>query len=239
MQHIPCRRNMILPSELNDKVNSLIREVGALKTKALREKLTEKYKSEADKSVIESKEESLVYALCRMPATYSVCHTLISDLAKQNFLVGISSAIDVGTGTGSAYFSLKSLLNLSNLTCYEKDENMSKIFSELSGERALKTDISREKLTASADLVMASYVFSELSFEGKVFALKSMFEASEKYVLIVDTGTPKTYSDFMELKSLAKDYGFKVTAPCMCSPCPLENDYCQFYARVERSSVPV
>ena len=31
--------------------------------------------------------------------------------------------------------------------------------------------------------------------------------------------------------------GFCVVAPCMCEKCGLINDYCQFYARVERSSL--
>ena len=41
----------------------------------------------------------------------------------------------------------------------------------------------------------------------------------------------------MDLKSFALDEGWNIAAPCMHKECALKNDYCQFYARVERSSL--
>ena len=47
----------------------------------------------------------------------------------------------------------------------------------------------------------------------------------------------KVLNNFMKLKKLAHELSYQVTAPCMSQKCGLKNDYCQFYARVERSSL--
>ena len=84
---------------------------------------------------------------------------------------------------------------------------------------------------------MSNYVFSELNEEGRKTALKKMLDCSNKYVLIVDTGTPRTYENFMKIKKMVSEMGYRVIAPCNSEKCGLKNDYCQFYARVERSSL--
>jgi ribosomal protein RSM22 (predicted rRNA methylase) len=68
-------------------------------------------------------------------------------------------------------------------------------------------------------------------------SVKKMINASNRYVLMIDTGTPRTYENFMKVKRMVPEYGWKVIAPCMTEKCGLKNDYCQFYARVERSSL--
>ena len=65
-----------------------------------------------------------------------------------------------------------------------------------------------------------------------------MLDASNKYVLLIDTGTPRTYENFLKIKKLINESeDWHVVAPCNTEKCGLKNDYCQFYARVERSGL--
>ena len=41
----------------------------------------------------------------------------------------------------------------------------------------------------------------------------------------------------MTVKRFVEEKGYNIIAPCMSKKCTLKNDYCQFYARVERSSL--
>lgn len=227
-------------AKLKQNLEKCLTELSVSEIAPLRESLTENYKQNSGqgKSLINSKKESLTYALCRMPATIEVVYSLFSTLSSQGFLKDIHSAIDVGAGTGAVYFALKEFDSQIQVSSFERDDNMIAIFERLTdGEKISKFDILNSSLNESADIVISSYMLSELDDEGRSRALKVLFEASKKYVLIIDTGTPKTYKDFMKLRAQAEGLGLKTIAPCVCETCPLEEDYCQFFARVERSSV--
>ncbi len=232
---------MILPQYLQEKLNELMHSVNSIKIKQTREKLTEKYKNKSGtgKTLIDSIDDGLTYALCRMPATYAVLYSLFSVLISQGYFSEIKSISDIGSGTGAGYFALNEFFTNSQINLFERDKNMINIFNKLSnGEQYVnELDISINKPSNKADLIMTSYMLSELSDAQRVIAFKNLLEASNRYVLIVDTGTPKTYLDFMKLIEVATSEDFKVIAPCMAEVCPLKNDYCQFYARVERSHV--
>lgn len=231
---------MILPVQIQQKVNELFVGLNKEKLISKREQLTLKYKTSqaVNKSVFDSREDSAVYAISRMPSTFAVIYTLISDLLKQDKIKNIDSVIDIGSGTGAGYFACKELFDDMNVLLFERDKNMIDIFDKFeTGESVKRFDVLKDSIEESADLVMSNYVFSELNEEGKKIALKKMLDCSNKYVLIVDTGTPRTYENFMKLKKLVSEMGYKVIAPCESEKCGLKNDYCQFYARVERSSL--
>lgn len=231
---------MILPVYVQQKVNELFAGLNKGKLISKREQLTTKYKTSqaVSKSVFESSEDSVVYAISRMPSTFAVIYTLISDLIKQNKIENIDSIIDVGSGTGSGFFACKELFGDVDISLFERDKNMIDIFDRFeTGEIVKRFDFLKDSIDKSADLVFSNYVFSELNEDGRKIALKKMLDCSNKYVLIVDTGTPVTYENFMKLKKIVLEMGYKVIAPCQSEKCGLKNDYCQFYARVERSSL--
>lgn len=231
---------MILPEEIRLKVNELFAGLNKQSLTQKREQLTNKYKTNqaVSKSVFETVEDSKVYAISRMPATYSVVYTLLSDLICQGVIQDVKSVIDIGSGTGAGYFACKQHFESAKIELFERDKNMIEIFDYFdTGKEVNVFDITKSNLNKNADLVMSSFVFSELSEEGRKIALQKMLEASNKYVLICDTGTPRTYENFMKLKKMAIDLGYVVTAPCKSPKCGLKNDYCQFFARVERSGL--
>lgn len=235
---------MILPSELSEKINELCQSLKTNEIKKIRENLTYKYKNKTGKStdLIVSNDESITYAISRMPATYSVLYTLISELIEQKYIdiQKIDSISDFGSGTGSGYFALRQLFKNAKISLFEKNENMIKVFNFLSNvdkDYVYSFDLTNEEINEKFDFILSSYVLSELNEKDRQFAFKKLLNSSNKYVLIVDTGTPNTYKSMMSLKKLASELGFNTIAPCNNLVCPLQNDYCQFYARVERSKI--
>ena len=234
---------MQIPSELSEKINSLYGEIKNDKIKDIQKNLTDKYKTKTgeSKSLIDGKNDSILYAISRMPATYSVISTLLSDLINQEKLKDIKNIYDFGSGTGSGYFACKEIFENAKISLFERDKNMIETFSKLSSENVNKFDLLSsdfEKLKGERiDLIMSSYVLSELSENDRQNAFKKLLSLSSNYVLIIDTGTPKTYENMMKLKKVAVENGYTVSAPCKNENCPLQNDYCQFFARVERSAL--
>lgn len=231
---------MILPEQVRQKLSDFFAGQNKTSLIDLRENLTMKYKSNQAvyKSVFESKQDSMVYAISRMPATYGVLYRLLNDLIEQGKIVNVNSLIDIGSGTGAGFFACEELFHGAEISLFERDKNMIDVFNQFeTGVCVNRFDITKDAIDKTSDLVMCSYVFSELSEEGRVTGLKKMIEASNRYVLLIDTGTPRTYENFMKLKKIVQEMGFEVTAPCMSQKCGLKDDYCQFYARVERSGL--
>lgn len=228
---------MILPEKVRQKLGTFFAGQNKNSLFESREGLTVKYKSNqaVNRSVFESQRDSMVYAISRMPATYAVLYTLLNDLIKQHKIEDVSSIIDIGSGTGAGFFACSELFANAEIALFERDKNMIDVFCQFeTGVGVERFDLIKNNLEKKADLVMSSYVFSELSEDGRVKSLQKMLDASNRFVLIVDTGTPRTYENFMKLKKLVYDWGYEVSAPCMSQKCGLKNDYCQFYARVER-----
>ncbi|MBQ8424848.1 MAG: hypothetical protein IJX17_02360 [Clostridia bacterium] len=232
---------MNLPKYLTDKINLVFSEINKNKLKSTQKNLTDKYKNKTgtSKDLISDKDDSIIYAVSRMPATYSVIYTLVKTLINQGFLSDINSVIDVGSGTGSVFFALSDIYDNLNFELFERNKNMIDIFNKLSDNsiNVNRNDLLKDEINSSADIVTASYVLSEMSEVDRQRVFSKLLDCSKKYVLIVDTGTPTTYENLLKLKDLANSKGFSIVAPCKCNVCPLKNDYCQFFARVERSRV--
>jgi len=230
---------MILPQNIQEKLNIILKDNKLSTLKDVQKSLTQKYKTQSGRgtSLIDSKQDGLLYALSRMPATYSVILTLLNQLREQNLINEIKTAADYGCGTGAGYFALKEFDEKINVSLFERDKNMINVFDEFkTGEKVCKFDLIKDEILCNADLVMTSYVLSELSDETRIAAAKKLFRAADKYLLIIDTGTPKVWQQMMQIKDALVADGAKVAAPCQSQKCSLVDDYCQFFARVERTA---
>ena len=231
---------MVLPEEIRQKLAKLFDGQNKKTLIETRQEITHKYKTNQaiNKSIFDKEQDSVVYAISRMPATFGVLYNLLSDLLDQGVISDVRSIIDIGSGTGAGYFASKEIFGNIEIFLFERDKHMIDVFNKFdTGKEVSRFDFLKDNIAPKADLVMTNYVFSELNEEGRKLALEKMINASNKYVLIVDTGTPRTYENFMRLKKYVADLGCKVTAPCKHEKCGLKNDYCQFYARIERSSL--
>ena len=232
---------MQLPKYLQERINKLYQNLKSGELETTQKNLTNKYKNETgeSKSLIDSKKESVLYAISRMPATYAVIYTLFSQLLEQGFINDVDTVLDVGSGTGAGYFAIKELDDEIRMSLVERDENMINVFKTLSEDEVYveKKDVIRDGLEKTANLVMASYVLSEMKEQDRLASVLKLLDAADKYLLIIDTGTPRTYENMMTIKRFVLEKGYHVVAPCLTEKCGLKNDYCQFYARVERSSL--
>ena len=232
---------MQLPLYLQEKVKTLYAELKSGELEKTQKSLTYKYKNETgeSKSLIDSKKDSLLYAISRMPATYAVVCTLLKQLFEQGFIQDIESVLDVGSGTGAGYFAVKELFADIKIDLIETNSNMIKVFESLTDEdvKVEKADIIRDNVKNQADLVMTSYVLSEMKEQDRLDSVEKLLNLANKYLLIVDTGTPRTYENMMTVKRFVLEKGYNIVAPCNTEKCGLKNDYCQFYARVERSAL--
>lgn len=232
---------MQLPLFLQEKVNKLYAELKRGELEKVQKNLTYKYKNETgeSKSLIETKSESVLYAISRMPATFSVIYTLMNQLAEQGLIDGIESVLDVGSGTGAGYFALKEIDSKLKIDLVERDQNMINVCENLLDNelKVNQADIIRDDIKIKADIVLTSYVLSEMKEQDRLNSVLKLLNMSNKYLLIIDTGTPRTYENMMTLKRFVEDKGFNIIAPCMSKKCGLKNDYCQFFARVERSAL--
>lgn len=230
---------MVLPQEIQEKIQKLCQELKVKDLTQSRQGLTNRYKNETGKSrsLIGEETDGIVYAISRMPATFAVLSGLLEELLIEGKLQDIESVIDFGSGTGAGYFAVQKSLSNAKISLIERDLNMIKCFKRLCDADVYVETKNVLLYEGSADLVMTSYVLSEMTEVDRFKCLDKLLEMTDKYLLIIDTGTPQTYLDMIKMKEYVYDKGFSVTAPCMTRKCPLKNDYCQFYARVERSAV--
>ena len=124
---------MDLPLDNKNQLESLLDGYSLKELKNIASNIIEQYKNNSHKGddLINSLLASKVYAVYRLPATYSAFtdalkHTL--ELYKDN----IDSAIDVGAGSGSASIAVSHLLpSIKNYTLLERNKYMIEVGKSL------------------------------------------------------------------------------------------------------------
>ncbi len=208
-------------------------------------KMSEKYRSETGASISGSV-ETCAYAVVRMPATYGAASAALEQTAKR-FDGEISTMLDVGAGTGAVCWAAAEFFpDIEYVTCLERDKNMSEI-----GEKLMKSggfpceyewksfDLTSGEIPQKAQLVTASYVLNELEQKRRAEAVKKLWNAAEKLLVIIEPGTPKGFANLLEIRSNLIDLGAHIIAPCPSDgKCPLPpDDWCHFSARIARTKL--
>lgn len=236
---------MELPIELRQLLEE---QAGAFPLKQLTAaaaKMSEKYRSETGASISGSA-ETCAYAVVRMPATYGAASAALEQAAKR-FDGEISTMLDVGAGTGAVCWAAAEIFpEIEYAVCLERDKNMTEI-----GEKLMKNggfpcgyewksfDLTSSAISQKVQLVTASYVLNELEPKQRAEAVKKLWNAAEKLLVIIEPGTPKGFTSLLEMRSLLIDFGAHIIAPCPCDEeCPLpSDDWCHFSARVARTKL--
>lgn len=239
---------MDLPIELKSASEKLLVRYKQAQLKKIVQDLSDRYRNESGTGkVLLSKDiESAVYALVRMPATYGA----VSDALKyalEYFDGRINSLLDVGAGSGAATWAVSNLVDLERVTCIEREGSMRRVGETLMKEgnytlpsvRWVSSDLTTSKITNSADLVVSSYVMNEMAKKDRQFVLDSLWNATEKMLLIVEPGTPAGFSLLRDSRDYLLSKGAHIVAPCPHEfACRLaEDDWCHFTCRVQRSKI--
>ena len=229
---------MNLPLDNKLQLESLLDGYSLKELKNVASDIMEQYKNNSNKGndLINSSLASKVYAVYRLPATYSAFgealkHTL--ELYDQN----IDSVIDVGAGSGSASLAASHLLpNIKNFTLLERNKYMMETGKTLHNFDYINYDLSKDNLDINADIVVSSYVLNELDQNSRINAINKMWNMTNKMMLIVEPGTPEGFSLIREIRDYLISIGAHVIAPCTHMGVCL-NTWCHFSTRVSRSKL--
>ena len=229
---------MNLPLEYKDQLELLLDGYSLKELKSIANLIMDNYKNGSGKGndLINSSLASKVYAVYRLPATYSAFgealkHTL--ELYNQN----INSVIDVGAGSGSASLAASHLLpDIKNFTLLERNKFMMEIGKTLHNFDYINYDLSKDNLDINGDLVISNYVLNELDQNSRINAINKMWNMTSKLLVIVEPGTPEGFQLIREIRDYLISIGGYVVSPCPHMGVCL-NTWCHFSTRISRSKL--
>lgn len=234
-----------LPIEIREQTLRLISEENPAALCDAAERLSQRYResSGTGKRLVSGKRDILAYAAARMPATYAAVSRAL-DLSLECCDLSPNSVLDVGAGTGAASAAAFAITGCEQITCIEREQSMIDAGQKLLQAGGISAQWICGDITANssftaqkADLVLSSYCLNELTPAARESAVKSLWEAANQALLIVEPGTP---AGFAQLKSARKQLialGANIAAPCPnINECPIsQDDWCHFTVRVART----
>ncbi|MGE0670994.1 MAG: small ribosomal subunit Rsm22 family protein [Parachlamydiales bacterium] len=191
--------------------------------------------------------QKLAYISVRMPATYATIVQTLRELSNRTPSIYIENALDVGAGPGTGLWALREAFSpsLKKVTLLEKDPGFIRLGKELYGNRTgievkwAGCDASMAESFLSHDLVLASFALGEFQEPDWRKTLLSMWQATRKFLIIIEPGTPRGFGMIRKMREILLEQGGHLAAPCPHSQtCPMQgSDWCHFAARVERTSI--
>lgn len=186
--------------------------------------------------LVVSRQDVLSYALTRMPATFEVVTSVLSRIPSD-----CQTMIDVGAGTGAGAWAALAGGYVKNILCLEREPAMLDLGRSLLTEAYPEVewssfDLIGQEITQKADVVLSSYVLNELADENRLQAVEKMWQATKRYLIIIDNGTPDAFVMMKKIRSYLMGVGGFIVAPCSClAECP--NSWCHFTSRVARTKM--
>ncbi|MCM1165320.1 MAG: small ribosomal subunit Rsm22 family protein [Lachnospiraceae bacterium] len=235
---------MEFPAQLRSKINALVEGEDIKELSKAAESLSERYRDERGngKRSASGRLDVIAYSAVRMPATFAAVSRAL-ELSLECFGGEIRSILDVGAGTGAGAIAAAMLTGCAKITCIERERAMADLggsFFDCMGVRGewIRRDIA-QGIPEKADLVICSYCLNELPAAQRKAAVGQLADAAEKLLLIVEPGTPNSFSNVRQMRKQLIGLGLKIAAPCPnTGECPLpENDWCHFTARAARSRI--
>ena len=245
---------MELPIELKIAIEKRLENANIKQLQKDAENISIKYRTESGqgKRLLTEELEALSYSAVRMPATFgAVCTALKNMLETYTSVIdgtGIETLLDVGAGTGAGTWAASRFLDFEKVTCLEREDvmlNLGKSLMKESDDEEMKKvvwkkfDLLTDNIEEKADLVICSYVLNELSDADRMKALDKLWKATNKFLLIIEPGTPGGFNQLKEIRIKLIENGASVIAPCTNSGkcCMPENDWCHTTCRVSRSKI--
>lgn len=236
---------MELPIELRLAIEKQIEGFKHSELKQDASNISIKYRNEnANCKRLTLQSEAMAYSLTRMPATYGAVYTALSYTLKLSE-IRPASLLDVGAGTGAATWAANELLDLDSIVCLEREKSMLALGqnlmknSSLSDTKWVSSDIINDEMPNKADLTISSYVLNEIDDVSRNKVIEKLWNATNMILLIVEPGTPASFTKIMKTRDQLIELGAHIVAPCPHeTSCHLkQDDWCHFTCRVARSSL--
>ncbi|MCK9914158.1 small ribosomal subunit Rsm22 family protein [Microbacteriaceae bacterium K1510] len=237
-----------LPAFLGAALANKLENVSRAALRGRAKTISETYRSGGGSSVIRTQDDSLAYALVRMPATYAAVRAALTQAIDVVPDFAPRSLLDVGAGPGTASWAAADAWpSLERITLIDSNPRLLDLAEEFrqapgapqAGLSAMRGNIADALGQASAaDVVMASYVLTEMAIEAAVVSAAALWRLAEKLLVIVEPGTPDGFKRILRYRDLLLAQGASIIAPCSHeSICPLSTGdrWCHFSARLPRS----
>lgn len=239
---------MAFSSELINALDKLLNEnvsFDDINQKA--KEISKKYRANDNNGIrlVTKSNEAIAYALSRMPATYESVASVIEKIFELNDFE-INTVLDVGAGTGAGTWAVFDKLGPKNFLCLEREQEMINIGKKLMCNSELEKivnwkqfDVLKDQLDNKYDLVIISYMINELPKEHIQKVLEKIWNATNEVLIIIEPGTPKGFSNILEIRKKLINEKANLIAPCSHElECPIgKNDWCNFSCRIQRSKV--
>lgn len=237
---------MEIPEELKNEIEELLSKNKTNEIIENAQIISNRYRNNdgKGKKLLTEQNEAISYAISRMPATYAAIYSAMSQTIE-NYEENLHTLFDIGAGTGAATWAVNELAEITDVKCFERENNMINIGKKLMSNTELSKvkweqfDILQDNITEKADIVVTSYMINELPENEKEFVIEKLWNVANKLLIIIEPGTPAGFKNILKVrKKLLKDGGY-IVAPCTHQgECPIsKDDWCAFYARVFRSSI--
>jgi len=184
------------------------------------------------------------YVAYRAPATYAAALDVLSRIGSLRPEWRPRTLLDVGAGPGVASWAAAAVWPaLERVTFIEAEPEM------VRAGRALAAAAPSPALRAAswiagdatetgdpAELVLLSYVLSEIPEDGIAPLARALWEQTEDTIVFLEPGTPEGYARVLLARDAVLGAGGFTIAPCPHDlPCPLPTgDWCHFPVRLLR-----
>lgn len=237
-----------LPAFLGAALASKLENVSRAALRGRAQAISDTYRTGGSSSVIRTPDDSLAYALVRMPATYAAVRAALRQTADIVPDFAPRSLLDVGAGPGTASWAAADAWpSLERITLLDSNPRLLDLAQEfrqapgapqagLSAVRGNIVDALGE--VSRADVVLASYVLTEIALEAAADTVAALWRLTEKLLVIVEPGTPDGFKRILRYRDVLLAQGAAIVAPCSHEGiCPLSTGdrWCHFSARLPRS----
>ena len=172
----------------------------------------------------------LAYLTTRFPSTLAVAQSVLNKLPKQ-----VESVLELGAGVGT---SLWALPFLSNITLVKKDLGLIEMGQRLKPGpyQCIHADYTQVKEFPKSDLILFSYSIRELEEEKAYSLLKTLFQQTLQFLVLIEPGTPKGFERIRNYRELFIKLNGHIIAPCPHTKMsPMEGkNWCHFSERLSR-----
>jgi ribosomal protein RSM22 (predicted rRNA methylase) len=183
-----------------------------------------------------------------MPATYAAVRAALAEAAAAVPDFAPQTLLDVGAGPGTAaWAALDAWPSLRRAVLVDDNPHLLALAEEFRGSPAapdVRLSATHGKLAAAlaatepADVVMASYILTELGDGASLSALEALWSKTARLLVVVEPGTPDGFRRILACRTRLLARRAVAIAPCAHEGhCPLASPerWCHFSARLPRS----
>ncbi|XVF10354.1 hypothetical protein REPUB_Repub07fG0175600 [Reevesia pubescens] len=155
-------------------------------------------------------DETVAYVASRMPAVYSACYRVLSEVRRRlpGFLP--TKVLDFGAGTGSAFWAMRKVWpkSVEKVNIVEPSQSMQHaglknlpLVHSYTSLQSLTKEI--RKSEREHDLVIASYVLGEIpSLKDRITIVCQLWNLTRDILVLVEPGTPHGFNIISQMRPL-------------------------------------